>query len=482
MQFLLLTKKLNFWILGSIAVGVIGISSVAYLKTHSETDSADTTKQTVIVETQNLVMQIQANGIVEAVRKINLSTEDAGRIVKLYISEGDRVTQGQIVARLNSNRLEAQVNQYRALLNKAEADLAQKLAGPRSEEIAQAKARYTQARAELEQINDTRIQEIDRARSEIDAAVAKAELSQNRLNRYQQLEREGAIAADRLNEYETDDQTAKATLQEVQKKLEQLQNSKIKEIAQRKAAVAQAKESLRQLENGTRSEEIAQAEAEVSQAKAQLAYYQTQLNDTVIRAPFAGIVTRRFAQEGDSIAPTTSASATEGATSTSIAELSSGLEIEAKIPEASIAQIFLGQSVKVQLDAYANKTFQGRVKLIAPRAVQENNVTSFRVKVALQNGLKELKAGMNVRLTFLSQPLENATTIPLAAVITQNDGKTGVYVTDSRSPAHFQPIKVGMTSGDRISVLEGLKKGDRVFVDPPSDRKIEGVDSVNAEW
>ncbi|NJQ97069.1 MAG: biotin/lipoyl-binding protein [Hydrococcus sp. CSU_1_8] len=340
MEFSLFNKKLYPWILTLIATGVLGIISFEFLKNYDTTSNQDIANQTVLVKNENLVMQIQANGVVQAVRKVNLSSEDAGRIVKLYVQEGDRVIAGQIIARMNSTRLQAQVNQNQALVEKAEADLQQKRTGARVEVIDQARAKMAQAQADLERVKNTQKQEIDQVREEIRSAQAKVRLAETRLIRYEKLEREGAIALDALNQWQTEYKTAFSDREAAQKKLEQVQNSKQQEIARQEAALQEAKEVLRELENGTRREEIAQAEAEVSQAKAQLAYYQTQLNDKVIKAPFPGIITRRFAQEGDFVTPETSASATEGATSTSIAELSSGLEIEAKSQKQVLLRFF----------------------------------------------------------------------------------------------------------------------------------------------
>ena len=205
---------------------------------------------------------------------------------------------------------------------------------------------------------------------------------------------------------------------------------------------------------------------------------QIQLDKKTVRAPFNGIITRRYAEAGDYVDSTTAASETEGATSTSIGELSSGLEIEAKIPEANIAQIKLGQPVDIKVDAYGNETFKGEVSLIAPRAIKENNVTSFRVKVALKTGQEQLKSGMNTRLTFNDEPVKNAITIPLAAVVTNSDGETGVYVSGNEGKAEFKTIKLGKASGNSVQILSGLSKGDRIFTSPPDNVTIEGVDTV----
>ncbi len=435
-------KKFNPWISGILIAGTLGSVATVYWKTQKTSPQPDLTSQTVLVQTKDWVAQIQANGVVQALQKINLSPEDSGRITKLYVNEGDRVQKGQIIAWMNSERLQAQVNQYQASLDKAMADLKQKVSGTRQEEIAESQARVATAEATL-----------SASQTRLNRAITE-------MQRNQMLVEVGAISHNAFEEFVAKEQEARANLE--------AERAKLKE----------QRESLNKAKNGLRPEEITQGEAEVGQAKAQLAFYQSQLNNAVIRAPFAGIITRRFAQEGDFVTPTTSASTTEGATSASIAELSNGLEIEARIPEANIAKINRGQLADIQTDTYSNETFKGKVNLIAPRAVQENNVTSFRVKVALSSGQDKLKSGMNVRLIFHSQTIKNALVIPLAAVATQPNGQTGVYIPDTQNAARFQPVKISATSGDQVQILSGLQRGDRVLISPPSTEKIEGVDKV----
>jgi HlyD family secretion protein len=442
----LLFKKKHLiipWLSGLILVSIGAIATVNYLETKSNSSSESIASQTIPVKSQDLTVQIQANGTVQAIRTNNLSPDEPGRIAELNIKEGDRVTEGQVIARMESDRIQAQVAQYQALVKKAEANLVRIKAGNRPEVIAAAQARVTTAEANVA------------------VAQAKLQRSQEEKQRNQLLVNEGAISVNAFNEYASQETEAQANLKA--------------ELAQ----LTEQQQNLAETQKGSRIEEIAQAEAEVAEAKAQLTAIQIQLNKTTVRAPFAGIITRRYAETGDYVDSTTAASETEGATSTSIAELSNGLEIEAKIPEASIAQIKLGQTVNIQVDAYSSETFKGKVRLIAPRAVKDNNVTSFRVKVALITGQAKLQSGMNTRLTFVSEPITNAITIPLAAVVTQADGKTGVYIADTEDKAKFKVIKLGTASGDRIQILAGLTQGDRVFISPPANVTIEGVDTVD---
>jgi HlyD family secretion protein len=474
-------KKINPLLFGIVTVGIIGTVASIYIQTIPDTKSEELAQQSIPVERKDWVMEIPANGVIQAVKKNNLSPEDSGKIVKLFVKEGDTVSKGQVIAFMNNDRLQAQVNQYKALVLKAQADLAQKRSGNRPEEVEQARFRLAKTEADLRQLINSKPQEIEQAEAQARAAASRSELAKNQFNRNQVLQREGAISKDKLDELASAYKVNLATQEEAEQKIEQIKNSRKQEIAQRQASVEEARQALRQSKSGSRPQEIAQAEAEVKQAKAQLQFYQTQLNNTVIRAPFAGIITRRFAQEGDFVSPSTAASTSEGASSTSIVELSNGLEIEAKIPEANISKIQLGQKVQIRTDTYADDVFNGKVKLISPRAVQENNITSFRVKIELLDGKEKLKSGMNVRLSLQSDPQKNALVIPLAAVVTQSNGQTGVHVPDAKSEAgtRFQKVKVSSASGDKVRVLEGLKLGDRILISPPPNQKIEGVDTVD---
>jgi HlyD family secretion protein len=438
-------KKINLlipWFGGLVLIGISAIVTTNYLTSKSDRASESIASQTVLVKSQNLAVQIQANGMVQAIYTNSLSPDEPGRIAELKIEEGDRVSQGQVIARMDSKQLQAEINQYQASLQKAQANLERIKAGNRPQAKGAAIARVATAQANV--------------------AVAQARLrrTQDEKQRNQLLVAQGAISENAFNEFVTQEEEAQANLE--------AELARLKEEQENEAEVQQ----------GSRIEEIAEAEAEVAQAQAELALIQIKLDKTTIRAPFAGIITRRYAEIGDYVDSTTAASETEGATSTSIAELSSGLEIEAKIPEASIAKIKLAQRVNIQVDAYPNQIFTGTARLIAPRAVKENNVTSFRVKVSLTTGQEKLQSGMNTRLTFIDEPLKNAIAIPLAAVITQADGQTAVYLAEQETEAKLQPIKLGSTSGKIVQVLQGLKEGDRIFVSPPPGTEIEGVDTV----
>ena len=174
------------------------------------------------------------------------------------------------------------------------------------------------------------------------------------------------------------------------------------------------------------------------------------------------------------VTPTTAASATESATSSSLLALASGLEAVVKVSEAYIAQIQQQQQVEIVAEAYPNQTFIGRVQQISPEAIVENNVTSFEVRVSLVTGQTQLRSGMNIDATFLGETVPKALMVPTVAIATQ-DGKLGVMIANSSGQPKFQPVTVGLTQGGQTQIKEGLVQSDRVFIDLPQSTKPRGL-------
>lgn len=465
-------KRPNRRLLGLLAAGVVIIGSSTYFVVNRATTRVDIAALTVPVESQNVTLRITASGKVVPFQSVNLSPKTSGVLRELRVEQGDAVRQGQIIARMDDANLQAQLIQSRANLAKAQAQLAQAKAGSRPEEIAQARARLAQAQAQLAQASaGNRPEEISQASAQVDAAAARVSLATKRVQRNRVLAAQGAIAQDQLDEIVADERSAIAGLQEAQRRLAQLRSgSRSEEIDQRRAAVTEATEALRQVQSGSRPEEIARAQADVTAAAGQLQAVQVQLNDTVIRAPFDGIVTQKYATEGAFVTPTTSASTNASATSSSIVAIARGLEILAQVPEVDVGQIKPQQAVDIVADAYPDRVFKGRVRLIAPEAVVEQNVTSFQVRVNIDTGKNDLRSGMNVDVTFLGEQLPQALLVPTVAIVTEK-GATGVLIPDANQKPQFRPVTIGASIQDKTQVLSGIKEGDRVFIDLPPDQK-----------
>jgi len=207
-------------------------------------------------------------------------------------------------------------------------------------------------------------------------------------------------------------------------------------------------------------------QAAVQAAKTRLEARQVEQADLVVRAPFDGVVTQRFADPGAFVTPTTTASATAGATSSSIVELAQGLEVVAKVPESDIGRVRLGQSATVRVDAFPDQRFEARVKRITPRAVKLNNVTSFDVVLRLVGDPAQLRIGMTADVGFQTGQVKADTLVPTVAIVTEA-GRPGVLLVGKKNEPTFQPVELGISGGKDTQILSGLKSGTRVFIDLP---------------
>lgn len=465
------------WVIALVGIGVLGIGAGTFAWTKVNGPAIDLEKYTVPVTSKPFSLRISSTGTITPVQSVNLSPKTAGVLKQLLVQQGDRVEQGQIVAYMDQEDIKGQLRQAQAGVDQAQANLDKLRSGSRPEEIAQAQARMNQSKEQLLALqNGSRSQDIAQAQAQVASANARVNLANSKLTQYAQLKNAGAVSVERFNEISADAQTAVADFRVAQQKLELLQTgSRREDVGRAQANVSETRAGYALTVKGSRSEDIRQAQAQLDSARGQLQVVQARLADTIIRAPFAGIVTQKYATVGAFVTPTTSASNTSSATSTSIVAVAQDLEILAKIAEVDIGQIHLGQSVEINVDAYPEKVFQGRVRLISPEAIVDQNVTTFQVRVSILTGQKQLLSGMNSDLTFRGKKVDNALVIPTVAIATQK-GKTGVYIPDKDQKPKFQLITIGASVKTQTQVLEGVKSGQRVFIDYP-----KGMDPNQAE-
>jgi len=422
-----------------MAVG--GGAGVWFLQRNNPTRSDENLERLLATVTRtDLQVEITATGTVQPLKTVNLSPKTAGTLVELLVEQGDRVEAGQLLARMDDRDIQAQLLQIGGNLAEGEARLAELQAGTRIEEIDRAQSQVQQSKARVEE------------------SQARLDLAQERFDRNRKLLAQGAIALDDLEASRTEVDQAAAVLSQSQAQLQESQRQ------------------WQQLKNGSRPETIAQAKAQVRATQGQKAALLVQLEDTRIRAPFDGTITQRYADPGAFVTPTTSASSTASATSTSIVALAQGLEILANVPEVDLTQLSLKQPVKIVADSYPDQEFEGTVRLIAPEAVKEQNVTSFQVRIALLSGFDRLRSGMNVDTTFLGKTLKSAIVAPTAAIVTLK-GETGLLVPNDRQEPTFRPVVIGITIGDKTEILEGLEPGEKVFIDLPPEFNLDELEA-----
>lgn len=349
-------------------------------------------------------MEISTVGTVLPLQEVVVTPKVAGKIERIFVKEGDFVKVGDVLIKLEQTDFLLAIRQAEAALGTARANLANLLAGTRVEKIEQAKAALHQAQANLTNM-------------------------EKEYQRMKQLAAIGVVAQRQLDVA----------------------------IAQYESAIAQvkqAREQLDMLKRGPTEEEIEFARAQVGQAEAGVAVARNNLIDTTMKAPFSGLITARFVDEGVQIYT---------APKTEILKLTdvSRVKIVVPVSERDFPKVKIGTPTESKMDALEGKIFQGRVTRIIPEI---NPISrNFNVEVEIPNPNLHLKSGMfaNIRL-FVAQ--KETLTISRETLIT--DLVTGVsyaFVVEGDQAVRRRLI-LGERSGLLIEVLEGLKEGENLVI------------------
>jgi RND family efflux transporter MFP subunit len=210
---------------------------------------------------------------------------------------------------------------------------------------------------------------------------------------------------------------------------------------------------------------IASLSAAIGVAQANARQAEVAVEQTLIRAPFDGIVLTKNANVGDIITPFSSATDSKGAV-VNMADMST-LEVEADVSEASIAKIVVGMPTEIQLDAYPDLRLRGKVSRIVPTV--DRSKATLLVKVSFEDKDPRALPDMSAKVAFLSRPAKPEERTPVVAVrpeaVVERGGKSVAYVIDDKDVAHEVAVGTPVKLGDLVQV-SGLKVGDKVALKP----------------
>src|SRR5207245_760934 len=242
--------------------------------------------------------------------------------------------------------------------------------------------------------------------------------------------------------------TAQSALDDAHSAVDVAENRK--RAAQSQLAISQAK--------------VSEARAQVGQAKAATDRAAEDLANATIRAPIAGTVLTRDVEIGSPV----SSILNLGANATLVMTLGDidQVFVRGKVDEADIGRVRLGQQARIRVETFKDKAFNGRVTQISPMGVEKDNVTNFEVRVSIDNPGKELKANMTANAEIVLEEHANALIVPEAAVAydAQKNAFVDVVAPGTKTGRKKVPVKVGVSNGTKIQILDGLKQGDRVVL------------------
>jgi HlyD family secretion protein len=368
------------------------------------------------VEIGSIAKSVVAIGKVEPLSKVEIKSKASGIIKYLYVNVGDTIKEGQLLVELDKETLDAQLKEARAFLAAAGGKLQETESEGRT-----LKAGLHKAQLEAES-------------KDYDFMVTE-------FTRRNELFSQGLIPKSELDNAE---QKLKST--ELTKK------SLIAAVTVKEAEIEQNKKS------------IQKAQSEIVQAQAQLERAEENLKYASIRSPISGVVLSREVEVGDAV----SSILQLGSNATLIMTLGDIKEVyvKGKVDETDIGVVRCGQPVRITVDAYKTRAFQGKVFRIAPMGVEKDNVTRFEVRISILNDIDLLKVNMSTNAEIILEEHHDALLIPENSLIYNEKRETSVEVPDPASGTGRRQVavKVGLSNGSRAEVLEGLRKGEQVVL------------------
>jgi len=215
---------------------------------------------------------------------------------------------------------------------------------------------------------------------------------------------------------------------------------------------------------------VGSAQAAVVAAEANRRVAGVGVEQTVIRAPFDGVVLTKNANVGDTITPFSSALDTKGAVVT-MADMST-LEVEADVSESNLQKVKVGQPCEIELDAIPDARFQGSVSRMVPTV--DRSKATVTTKISFLELDPRILPDMSAKVAFLSEPVPPEQRAPRPAVnpaaIVERAGQTVVFVVRDRRVSAM-PVQTGSRIGDVVELKQGPQPGDKVVLRPPSKLK-----------
>lgn len=209
---------------------------------------------------------------------------------------------------------------------------------------------------------------------------------------------------------------------------------------------------------------LRQAQAQVAQAEAALKQLQEQLSYTTITSPMDGVVLSRDVEKGDAV----SSILVLGSTATLVMTVGDihQVYVQGKVDEADIGKVYMDQPARIKVESFKDKTFLGKVTRIAPLGVEKDNVTTFEVRVSIDNPGGELKSNMTANAEILLDEHKNVLAVPEQAVKFDKDRKATVEIPDKtqKTGRKFVPVVAGLSNGSKVEIVSGLKQNDQVIL------------------
>jgi len=350
----------------------------------------------------DVARSVVATGKIQPITKVEVKSKASGIVEKLFVDINTKVHKGQPLAELDQQEILAEVEAQKA-------------------QLAAAQANVGTYEANIEQ-------------DKVNAAAPDLPMYKTTLDRNLQMQKEGVVSQQALDNANKDYLAA---------------------LNKRDGSKAQI---------GVDMAKLKQAKAQVQQSEASLKQLEEQLSYTTIVAPMDGMILSRDVEIGAAI----SSILVLGSTATLV--FTEGditqVYVQGKVDEADIAHVYMNQPARIKVESFRDRVFNGRVTKIAPLGVEKDNVTTFEVRVSIDNPGGELKANMTANAEILLDEHKGVLNVPENAVVYDPQKNATVEVPDKsqKEGKRKVPVKVGLSNGSVTEILSGLKEGDQVVL------------------
>lgn len=473
------------------------------------------------VERQSVQQIISETGVVEAVGQADLSFSASGQVQTVSTEEGDTVAAGDVIARLSANSLQASVAQAQAELDRQLALLSRQ-EGVDQTSVAAAETKVQSAEENLQQVRETQNELVRAAREDlytsnlspylaegedettdddftpptISGTYNSTESGEYRINFYkssapsgwsfhisglesgsgrvstsqpqplgdrglfiqfpedfargQDLEWVLSVPNTRSSQY--------ATLKNALEKAEDTRESAITQaennLEDAQAALDQSRSQAEFAEEDGSAQPMTSQQAAVASARASLQQAQANLEDTILRAPFSGTLASLDIDAGEHVSPGQAVGALIS---------DEPFQVSVGIPEVDSANVEVGDTAEIVLDAYPDETFTGEVISVAPMAKTVNGVQNIEVTVSITDADERVKVGLSADVDIIAAQLEDVVAVPRRAV-QETPEETFVY---QENEAGNGLVRQSVTTGLRgsegvVEITSGLSVGDEV--------------------
>ncbi|MBW1677651.1 MAG: efflux RND transporter periplasmic adaptor subunit [Deltaproteobacteria bacterium] len=357
--------------------------------------------ETVGLHRGTLERHLYLTGSIVAEATVDVFSKVSGILEKIQVNQGDRVEADQVIAMVEREEKEAELEEDGAALDVLRARWAQMETGARPEEIAQAEQLVRQAKASWE----------------------------TSLDNYTRLKK--LKDSDYISQQLLDEAMLKVTLNE--------------------AEYSSASEKLTLLKKGARQEDRDALLAQIRQAEARMRLSEMELKNTMIRAPIDGIISKRFVDKGALVSKTTP-----------IVRIVAMDRVKAvvQVVESELAQLRCGTAAGISVDAYKDQVFRGKITCIGP-TVDPNSRTAD-VEIQVDNRDYRLKPGMFARVNLVVQRRNGVLLLSKDSLLRES-GPTRVFIHDN-GKASLREVSLGLEGEQNVEVLGGLEEGDEVIV------------------